>query len=277
MDKVIVKTTFSFSVDKNVIIPPFSPKVCKILLHSISELYADIYSDKTGFKPLSISSIYKNDKPLIKYNKNDKPLILYAKEPYSFTITLIMDENNTFDDIININNNNIRLFNTNVSIDSINIVMKRFDDIKLDISEGYIKMRFVSPILVQLPSYGRFKKGRHLLFPIPSIILRSLIDHWNVYAPLNLRVKNPVYASLYSNYMLIEVDHYIKPVTAIYDNKRKPRGFIGWVIYKVIKKRSKYHNLILRMLDYSNYVGIGRARSTGFGMVNTYIVPDKQA
>lgn len=267
---------FNFIVDKNVVIPPFSPKVSKILLHRISELYSSVYNSNIAFKPLSISPILKHNKPLLKYEMSNKPLTLYAKEPYSFLTTLIVDENSVFEDIINLDND-IELFNTVASIDSINIVMKRFDDIKFDIKEGYVKMRFISPLLIQLPTYGRFKKGRHLLFPIPSIMMRSLIDHWNAYAPLHLRVKNPIYASLYSNYMLVEVDHYIKPVTIMYDNKRKPRGFIGWVIYKIVKNRSKYHNMILRLLDYSNYIGIGRSRSTGFGMVNTYIVSDNHA
>ncbi|GIU72001.1 MAG: CRISPR-associated endoribonuclease Cas6 [Candidatus Nitrosocaldaceae archaeon] len=275
--KVILQARFRFNVDRDIIIPPFSPKVSKILLHSISELYSNIYSSNISFKPLSISPILSDDKPLLKYGITDRPLILYANKQYSFITTLILNENDTFNDMLDLSNNSIKLFNSTATIDSINITIRRFDNIKLDISNGFVKMVFVSPILIQLPSYGRFKRGRHLLFPIPSIMMRSLIDHWNTYAPIQLRVKNPIYASLYSNYMLVEVDHYIKPVTVVYDKRRKPRGFIGWTVYKVVKSRSKYNNVIQRLLAYSNYIGIGRSRSTGFGNVNTFILSDKQA
>jgi len=131
-----------------------------------------------------------------------------------------------------------------------------------------LKMNFISPVLLQLPSYGRFKNGRHLLFPLPSIIIRSLLDHWNANCGPDNVIRRSIYLQIYSNYALVEADFNIKPVTVYYDGVRKPRGFIGWVVYEVRARRKKnaYNNL-MRLLDYARYVGIGKSRATGFGQI----------
>ena len=275
-ENLVLRIAITFRVDEDIVIPPFSPKVSMTIIHSLSNVYSRLHNKSMSFKPIAISPVFNSSIALLKYDEYRKPLILYSDKEYSFNATMIVDENYKPDDIIRYEDK-VRLFNTYAIINSIGLRVKRFDDIGFSMDEGYIKIRVISPLLIQLPRYGRFRGNRHLLFPIPSIMVRSLVDHWNTYAPIGLRVKSPIYASLYSNYMLIEVDHFIKPVTVIYDSKRKARGFVGWVMYKVVKKRSKYHKMILRLLDYSNYVGIGRARASGFGMVNTYILSDNHA
>lgn len=46
--------------------------------------------------------------------------------------------------------------------------------------------------------------------------------------PENLRIPNIAKLRAYSDYSLVEQDFNIKPVTAIYDKKRRPRGFTRW-------------------------------------------------
>ncbi|HID18234.1 TPA: CRISPR system precrRNA processing endoribonuclease RAMP protein Cas6, partial [Candidatus Bathyarchaeota archaeon] len=65
---------------------------------------------------------------------------------------------------------------------------------------------------------------------------------------------------------LVETNHRIKPVTAVYDGRRRPRGFIGWVIYEHRKLKPKLSRRISQLMEYANYVGVGRSRAIGFGI-----------
>lgn len=87
---------------------------------------------------------------------------------------------------------------------------------------------------------------------------------------ISRRVRRSVRATLisYSNYASVEVDYSLKPVTVIYDERRRPRGFIGWVIYEHRRISPKLSRHLSRLLDYANYVGVGRFRSIGFGVVD---------
>jgi CRISPR/Cas system endoribonuclease Cas6 (RAMP superfamily) len=54
----------------------------------------------------------------------------------------------------------------------------------------------------------------------------------------------------------------------IYDESRLIRGFIGWVLYDLRTARNTSSlRKILTLLDYSQYVGVGRSRATGFGQL----------
>jgi CRISPR-associated endoribonuclease Cas6 len=94
------------------------------------------------------------------------------------------------------------------------------------------------------------------------------MDHWNsqVGEELVIRDSGLPYNSFF---LLREVDYRISPVTVYYDEKRRPRGFIGRVLYHLAPtRRQKRRRNLLRLLDYANYVGVGKSRTMGFGMVS---------
>ena len=112
----------------------------------------------------------------------------------------------------------------------------------------------------------KFKGPRYILFPHPFLIFWSLGTHWNTYAPPSLRIRDIWKLSYYAIHALMEVDYDLKPITAVYNGKKGPRAFAGWVIYKFRGVSKRLNQKLLRLLDYANYVGVGKSRSIGFGM-----------
>jgi len=156
-------------------------------------------------------------------------------------------------------------------VENIGVEMKSFERLTLRDGGGLIRMQFKTPVLISFPkSWVKFDKKvpvRHSLFPIPSLMIHGLAEHRNTYSPENLRIPNITKLRTYSNYSLVEQDFNIKPVTAIYDEKRRPRGFTGWVLYKHRRLNRNLDDALLKLLDYVNYIGVGRSRSIGFGVV----------
>ena len=146
---------------------------------------------------------------------------------------------------------------------------KSFNEIGLKEADAY-KITFKTPTLLQAPKIIKTDQTvRHVLFPSPKLITWSLAMHWNKYAPEHLKIPDIAKLATYSDYCLVEVDYRLKPTTAIYDERKRPRGFIGWTLYKWKPKGKKqYEQTLLKLLDYANYIGIGRSRSIGFGVVS---------
>jgi len=268
MGKKIFILTIRFRALNNTIIPPFSAKVSKLIMHKLSLLYKDVMKRNSPFKPVAITPLMYNGRALIKIYNDKNNLTLRVGEEYSFRTTIIAEESIEPSYLFSFEQQRVDgIFKTSILLDSIMLDIKDFANLTLG-RPNILKMNFVSPVLLQLPSYGRFKNGRHLLFPLPSIIIRSLLDHWNANCGPDNVIRSSIYLQIYSNYALVEADFNIKPVTVYYDGVRKPRGFIGWVVYEVRARRKKnaYNNL-MRLLDYARYVGIGKSRATGFGQI----------
>jgi CRISPR-associated endoribonuclease Cas6 len=267
MAKALFSIHMSFRPATDVIVPPFSAKASRLLMHRLSLLYPELAQRQGPFKPVSITPILYNGSPLIK-TEGDRPLMLRAGEPYSFRATLIIDEGTTMDKLVSLETPRVDgFFNSSIILDSITLQCKRFDELGLG-DVRLIKMRLLSPALLQLPSYGRHLSGRHMLFPLPSLIVRSLADHWNAHCDVGHAISGPAYLQFYANYALMEADYALRPVTVYYDKIRRPRGFMGWVLYEVRRRRrGKAFKRLMKLLDYARYVGIGRSRATGFGQV----------
>ncbi len=267
MSKKILSLTIRFRAIGDTTIPPFSAKVSKLIMHRLSSLYKYSTSSNSPFKPVAITPLIHEGKALIKTHEEGK-LRLKDGELYSFRSTIIVDEDIEMGSLIDVEQQRVDgVFNSSILLDSLIVEVKDFDSLTLGKPKG-VKVRFISPVLLQLPSYNRLSTGRHILFPLPSLMIRSLLDHWNAnYGPEYIIRSR--YVQIYSNYAMVESDFYIKPITAYYDDVRRPRGFVGWVIYeiKARRKRNAYSNL-MRLLDYARYVGIGRSRATGFGQVS---------
>lgn len=111
----------------------------------------------------------------------------------------------------------IPLFTGKVRIGELSIEARRLESMNLD--GKYVKVSFKTPALLYFPkSWIRAQTPlRHSLFPILCLIIWSLTRRWNRHAPEGLKIANPKRLAAYSNYALVETDHQIKPVTAVYD------------------------------------------------------------
>lgn len=269
INKYIIRLNVVFRVTGRSIIPPFSAKVSKLILYRISELYRRLTSVDKPFKPIAISPLFCNGYPLIKLKGETNPLMLNINQIYSFNCCIVTDANLQIDELISLEKSVIQdFFGVAAILDSIRMEVRRFDSLGFQ-KPPAIKINFLSPALLQLPRHRKWSLNRYVLFPVPSLLISSLVEHWNNNCDPHLFIKNPHYVCYYSNYALLEADFRLKPVTVIYDDKRLIRGILGWVLYDLRKSRNTpTMKRILTLLDYAQYVGIGKSRAAGFGQVS---------
>ncbi len=268
-DKSVIRLTVTFVVVGNAIIPPFSAKVSRLILHKISGVYRKLAGMRVTLKPVSVSPLFYDEHPLIKVKGEDHILMLRDSNAYFFNCCLITDEDFSLDELISFEQSVIRdVFGASIIIDNIKVEVKKFDSFGFE-KPSAIKINFLSPVLLQLPGFKGCKASRYALFPVPSLLISSLIEHWNKNSDPAAYIKNPYWLAYYSNYALLEADFHLKPVTVVYDNRRLIRGLMGWVLYDMRKsKNTPSLRRILALLDYAQYVGIGKSRGTGFGHVS---------
>lgn len=253
MPKKIFSITISFKALNNTVIPPFSAKVSKLIMHRLSSLYKAVMESKSPFKPVSITPLIHNGRALIKVNEYKYPLTLRQEELYSFRVTIINDDNINMNSLLNFEEQRIDdVFKASILLESIMVEVKDFCNLTVG-KPKLLRIGILSPLLLQLPTYGRFLDGRYLLFPLQSIMIRSLMDHWNNNCDPVDRIKRSIYLPIYSNYSLVEADFNIKPVTVYYDNTRRPRGITGWIVYEVrARRRGIAYRDLMRLLDYAS-------------------------
>jgi len=221
-----------------------------------------------------------NGKPIFKFKKTQDFIELKAGKPYEFHVSVIEKEFSkslTYSLIENYNQTPIDILNAKAEITYMNINLKQMEELRLSNSDAY-HVEFKTPTILQMPKSlrWRFKGPRYVLFPHPYLMIWSLATHWNTYAPPSLRIHDVWKLAYYATHALMEVDYNIKPVTAIYTKGKGPRGFIGWVLYKFRGVSKRLNEQILRLLDYANYMGIGKSRSIGFGMVEAKPINSKK-
>jgi CRISPR-associated endoribonuclease Cas6 len=280
----VVRFSIDFTPLSSIVIPPFSSKVSRTLfIRMFGKKAEELSSEKSTFKPLILTPVYWVEGGYFLFKADDskglsKPLTLRESSRYRFYATLIGRSSEVVLLIQDLNlSSKFELFSGEVSVENIGVEVKPFESFTLKDSDGLIRVQFKTPVLISFPkSWVRLNRkipARHSLFPIPSFMIHGLAEHWNTYSPENLRIPNVAKLRAYSNYSLVEQDFDIKPVTAIYDEKRRPRGFIGWVLYKHRRLNRNLDSSLLKLLDYANYIGVGRSRSIGFGTVEVEPYP----
>ena len=268
----ILKISTTFTVDEEAVIPPFSSKVSKTILVSLCPKIEAMLEEKKPHKPVIVSPVFRNGQPLVKYSEKGR-LELFPNASYTFYTTFIGD---SMDYLINaltdIHSKKVKLYEKKVMFLDMEVELTSFSELQIEDNDSY-KIQFITPALLVLPaSREKYGHTRHVLYPHVFLMFYSLLRHWNAFAPKELMLLEPYRFSRYAYYNFVEVDHQIRPKTVIYDEKRRPRGFLGWAIFKRVKKKERYDRVLLKLLSYANYVGIGRSRSIGFGMVNVYPV-----
>jgi CRISPR-associated endoribonuclease Cas6 len=266
--RFMMRLSITFRPLRKILIPPFSAKVSKTILYRISELYKRASDVSTHFKPVAVTPIYRGDQALFKVKGSRTYMMLEEGGNYTFSASLITNEATTLDKLVSLESPIVDgVYGSSISIEYINIEVRDFESFGFR-KPSAIKISFETPVLLQLPSKRRYMSGRHFLFPIPSLLIGSLIEYWNRHCAASQIVKNPYYLTVYSNYVLREADFEIRPVTVVYDESRLIRGFVGWVLYDLRTARNtRSLRTILGLLDYAQYVGVGRSRATGFGQL----------
>ncbi len=263
----IVKIKIRFTVDRDIVIPPYSSKTGRSIMIIMLGKDNPIFTYGM-YKPYVVSPIFINDKPLIRKIEGEEVLdpsnnlMLNRNKEYSFYLTVIGH------DIIPsiINNREIKLFDSNFSIVGIDFTLTTFNNLMFT-SNDFI-MRFITPALLQLPKkWGNKKRAGNFLFPVPSLMLWSIMQHWNRYAPNDLKIDSCKRLAVYSNFSMIEMDYNIKPITVVYNKVNRPKGITGWVRWHIDDSDGMLTTQLKRILAYAQYMGVGRSRSIGFGII----------
>ena len=278
--KTITSLKLFFKPEKDVIIPPYSSKLSRSIILKILEKegltsIVDRIRKPMTHKPYVFTVVFHGNKPLYRTEeeKEKKPLMLKGRRVYWFKFTIIegVEAHKVVGAVAS--RSNVEVYSTKFSIVGIEAETVDFRKVGFEENPEQLHVKFITPVLLQIPRPRRLrgKVGvRHILFPIPSLIIYSLAKHWNSNAPEEMKIPNIVKLAKISNYIMVEVDHQIKPETVIYDEKRRPRGFTGWTLYKLNRKVSeKHYKTILKLLKYANYIGVGRSRTIGFGTTQT--------
>lgn len=130
----------------------------------------------------------------------------------------------------------------------------------------YVKVMFRTPTLLQYPKHPRLRirESIHALYPQPLLIMLSLVRKWNRYEGVErMGISNAIFAP----YELREVNHEIRPVT-VHMGRVRTRGFVGWIIYRVVSRSDRRVENYLRLLDMGRYTGVGRSTTMGLGLMN---------
>lgn len=283
---VISVVTASFRPHADIVAPPYTSKVSRSIVIKCLEIYGhrDLALEverPRKKKPYLFSPIFYDNKPLYKTVKSvGLPLTLRRDVEYWFKFSVVGEEVSfkLLESLMGAGAD-VPLLSGSVEILLSEVRVVRFEDLGFD-PKGLTRIhaRFITPALIQLPR-PKTLKGKlgviHRLYPIPSLIVYSLATHWNQHAPDRLKIGQVEKLSKLSDYILAELDHNIRPTTVIYDEKRRPRGFTGWILYKWNPTGHKTHEThLLKLLDYARHVGIGRSRASGFGI--TEITPKHQ-
>jgi CRISPR-associated endoribonuclease Cas6 len=275
VEPCIFRAAFHFTPTSNIVIPPFSTKVSKSIMFRLlgrmdsSKLLTQLET-AIRYKKILLSPIFAGRRPLIKLNGwGSSVQTLLGGWTYSFYVTVLDNEwaVELVDALADLESTSLDIFNCRINLSSLEVRLIRMRDIGFPPDTEYLSFHTLTPVLLQLPPVVK-TPIRHILIPIPSLIIGSLLDHWNHHSCGDLVIKD---AGLpYTSFFLLrEVDYRIFPVTVYYDEHRRPRGFIGRVLYYLVRtRRKKRRKNILRLLDYANYVGVGKSRTMGFGMVS---------
>ncbi len=266
--RFVIRITVTFRPLRRTVIPPFTAKVSKTILNMFSELYRKLSERENSFKPIAVTPLYRGEQALFKTKKDHNLIMLEEGAYYRFSASIVTDEATTVNELISLSNPMVGdVFSSPISIENVKIEVRDFESFGFN-KPSAIKISFETPVLLQLPSKKRYMSGRHFLFPIPSLMIGSLIEYWNRHCPARMLVKNAYYLTVYSNYALREADFEITPVTVLYDESRLIRGFVGWVLYDLrVARNTRSLRKILALLDYAQYVGVGRSRAAGFGQI----------
>ncbi len=276
---------------EDVPLPSVSSRVSKMLLVKVLESIGSEKASKiidflrrgspsTRFpvKPVRVSFIHDGDRPL--WEEYDKRPIMRAGRKYNFTITLFDSDNvrnrlnagTDLDMVVELLENfsgEFRIFKFNtVEVSTENVEISSEDQLYDNREYDTAVIQFLTPTFLQYPHHPKVKiyPTRHTLYPQPMLLTLSLVYKWNNLADSHASIAQ----ALYAPYELVEVSHGIRPVTLQF-RKVRERGFVGWIKYGIDSRNPRRYESYIRLLNFANYVGVGRSTNIGLGEVKVML------
>ncbi len=270
---------------KDAILPPFTSKVMKSII-ARAECMKEVwkyYNSSSSFKPVTVRTLRTLDKrPIFKTNTATKVISIRRNSILKGEISIFVDEkgipwDKTFllcDEDIDIDIAKFRIIVEEVTIEDVR-------ELSLGLTKDKpFKISFVTPLLITTkvmtpPTLNATKiyklveksEKAHRLLPTPGYIASQAMREW-IGIALGKRpdpLWPPYGIGRLSDIMVAELDFRLRPVTVIYDENRRPRGVLGYVIYKPLNKHIA--ETLDRLLAFAERMGLGKSRSIGFGEI----------
>lgn len=272
---------------RDCVLPPISSKVVKYVIESSGSALGRVVDSRMSFKPISVGMLFIGNKPLYSTVSGNvsKPISVVRGSIMGFRLSLITSlDGIDFDSFRSIEGRWSTPYGEfNISLVEVEVV----EVSKLSVGLGrFFRVSFITPTIITnkymlpptLRDKGSFIPERHRLVPQPSYLFSYLLRLWNSVVLPEERIPNQSAGDWeayklgrLSDIALVEVDYRLKPETVIIGRGangrlRMVRGFTGWVTYECLS--SKLLKVYDKLLALANYLGVGRSRGIGFGMIS---------
>lgn len=264
--------------------PPLTSKVIKYVIEKYGcNLLKSLVGSRRALKPIQLSPLFLNNKPLYSCGKPLRPL---AKDSYLVTWVSLCLSSDSLDDItyLDLSGN----YETPYGNFRLELVEAELTDIlksSMNNLNKFFRINFITPTVLTnkymvpppLKVRATTLPSRHKLIPQPSFIFSYLLKLWNSLAPPHARIPDEgagdwdAYSlGRLADATLVEVDYRLRPETVVLGRDeegrlRRVRGFTGWVIYECLSK--KLLSIYAKLLKLAEYLGVGRSRGIGLGIV----------
>ncbi|MEM2158389.1 MAG: CRISPR system precrRNA processing endoribonuclease RAMP protein Cas6 [Sulfolobales archaeon] len=275
--------------EDDTVLPPTTSKLIKYITEVSCSGLSKLVRSKGFLKPLSISMLFNNNKPLYSvFNPNNQhPLVIRGGVPLTAKVSAVVSNGS-----LGIEDFKCIEGCWQTPYGNFNLELAELEIIKPDLlSVGlrkYFKISYLTPTLItakymippMLKTRSRELPERHKLIPQPSFLFSYLLRLWNSIVGPNEKIPNCSAGDLeayklgrLADITLIEVDYRLRPITVVVGKDdggrlRTARGFTGWVIYESLTPTNKLHSTFDKLLALAKYLGVGRSRGIGFGMID---------
>lgn len=289
IDGYVVTLTLRFTVHRDTILPPFTSRVLKTLLQreECLEPFRRLYESRRSFKPVRLSVLRAGERVLYQTEERAQrgPLTSRAGDSLEGSIAAYT-RGDPFQLATQAAGCSGRLPPPldGLTFEAVEARVESVSTLTAGITGGEpFKLVIRTPLLIDTklmtppPLQGRKvvkTRQAYRLLPTPSYIASAATRLWLATAKniedLAAEAWIAYAVGRLSDVLVAEIDYKIRPVTVIYgrdDNKklRKPRGPVGYIIYKTLNPRLA--PILDKTLALASRLGLGKSRSIGFGEI----------
>jgi len=280
----VVSATLRVVSLRDSVLPPFTSKVLKSIMARAGCMRGlwGYYNKFRSFRPVTIRVLRTLDgKLMYKSASSRKVLKVRRGEELRGSISFFVPEGAPWDSALLSCDEEVDIDFARFAISLEEVSLEDVRELSAGIERGRpFKVLFRTPLLMTTkvmtpPTLSSTKVYRlveraekaHRLLPTPSYIASQAMREW-IGIVLGERpdpLWPPYGMGRLADLMVAEVDFSLRPVTVVYDEKRRPRGVRGYVIYRPLDRHVA--ETLDRLLAFAERMGLGRSRSVGFGEV----------
>jgi CRISPR-associated endoribonuclease Cas6 len=267
----------------DVVLPPLSSKVVKFVVDVRGGRVGELSRSSMPFKPLSISPLFLDGSPLISFRVSGPPLSVRGGTLLTTYVSVVFNDYGLVDELTSLEG----VYDTpygrfRFNVDALEVVDVRALSLGLT---KFFRVDFITPTILTskymlpptLKSRSKSLPEKHRLVPQPSLIFSYLLRLWNSIVSPEEKIPNTCASDWeayklgrLSDIALVEVNYRLRPTSVVIGKDSKGRlriakGFKGWVTYECLS--SKLLQVYDKLLALATYLGIGRSRGIGLGLI----------